>query len=50
MNGYISLSPRIQPKWNSLMLVEDDNLSDYFIYHNKEEYSLDNKEENVKKD
>ena len=32
------------------MLVEDDNVLDYFMYHNKEKFLLDNKEQDIKKD
>ena len=46
----MSLLLRIQPDHNSLMLAEDDNTSDYFIYHNKEEYPLGNEGKDVEED
>ena len=32
------------------MLAEDDNTSDYFIYHNEEKYLLGNKRQDLEED
>lgn len=50
LNAYISQPLCIQPNWDNLILVEDDNTSDYFIHHNEEKYSLGNNRQDVKED
>lgn len=50
LNTCINLSLYIQSNRNSFILIENNNKSDYFIYYNKEKYSLDNKKQNIKKD
>ena len=37
LNAYKSLQSRIQPDRDSPMLAKDDNMSDYFMQHNKKD-------------
>lgn len=50
LNAYISQPLRIQPNRDNLILIEDDNTSDYFMHHNKEKYLLGNNGQDVKED
>lgn len=50
LNACISLLLYIQPNRNILMLVEDDNILDYFINHKEEKYPLSNKRQNINED
>ena len=50
LNTYTSLPLCIQPNLNSPMLTEDNNVSDYFIYYNREKLPLDNKGQDVEKE
>ena len=44
----MSLPLYIQLNRNSLMLVENDNISDNFMHYEKEEYPLSNKRQDIK--
>lgn len=50
LNACTSQLQGIQPNWNSLILVKNDNILEFFIYHKKNEYPLGNKAHNVEKD
>ena len=49
LNAYTSLLLHIQPDRNSPILAKKDDVSDYFMYYNKEKYPLDNKRQDVEK-
>lgn len=50
LNACTSLPSRIQPDWDSPMLAENNDVSNYFIYHEEEEYPLGNEKQNVEED
>lgn len=46
----MSLLLHIQFNWDGLMIAKDNNVLNYFIYDNDEEYLLGNKGYNIEKD
>ncbi len=48
LNACMSLLLCIQLNRNTLMLVEDDNTSDHFMYHEEEEYPLGNNKQEIR--
>ena len=47
LNAYTSLSLCIQLHQNSLILIKDNDRSDYLMHHNEKKYPLDNKKLDV---
>lgn len=50
LNAYMSLLLHIWSDRNSPILAENNNASNYFKHHNEEEYSLDNKMQDIEED
>lgn len=50
LNSCMSLLQHIQQSQNTLMLTEDNNITDHFMYYKEEKQLLSNKKQDIEED